>query len=101
MTASEEKLQLHEDLVRAAQEKKYFSGAQEECDGCKRTLAGSQYMVDGNRGGTGAWGNYCAACYDEPKSLIGWGFGQLYKHSEDGRWLQVGGFQPPKLDSEG
>ncbi len=96
MKPSEKKLERQENSARAAEVNKTYDGAPEECGNCSAPLASFQYMVDGDLGGTGGWGNWCPDCWNVPGSMIAWGRGQLYKRTADGQWLQVAGFAPER-----
>jgi hypothetical protein len=64
-----------------------------ECDLCGSLTSAHGFFVDGATA-EGAWANMCARCYVREGTGIGWGVGQLYQASLDGRWRLIAGGDP-------
>jgi hypothetical protein len=72
----------------------------QRCDLCGTELFNELFYVDGSVSGTGGWANMCPVCYARSGQGIGWGVGQLFVRTPDGRWLLVAGFRPRDSEQE-
>ena len=85
------------DLAEGEKRQTYWMGDINECDKCGRSFTSETLMIDALMvPGTGTWGNVCTECATKAGAQIGWGKGQLYRKTEDDKWLLVAGFPPVK-----
>ena len=61
------------------------------CDFCKKILINDEYLIDGaTKNGPWAW--MCVDCFEENGTKIEYGSGQLYKKTDEKKWLLVKGY---------